>query len=331
MAYKFKRAIVGGTFDHLHAGHQKLLTTAFEQAEYIVIGISTNDLFQHKTYADLIEDFATRKATVEEFLTSNQFDDRSEIVPLNDFYGTSLTDKTIEAIFVTESNSENVEKMNEERLKRSFPPLTIVIVPYVMGTDGKVISSERIRNGQIDRNGTNYLEQFQTQEIFHLRQDQRESLRIPVGNVFRTTDDVLSYLHKKHMIIAVGDVIANSLQQKNMQADISVIDGKTRRDEKIEEKIVSPAAKRWESQNDAGTIAREAVNSLQAAIQAFQQTQEKQLLMVSGEEDLLAIPAILLSPLHTIVVYGLFGKGIVAVEVSEQNKQDLHNLFRKFQ
>ncbi|MGI8420279.1 MAG: pantetheine-phosphate adenylyltransferase [Candidatus Levyibacteriota bacterium] len=331
MAYKFKRAIVGGTFDRFHTGHQKLLTQALIDSEHVIIGVASNALFQHKVYADFIEDYGARKTTISQFLNHHQFSKRAEIVPINDFYGTSLTDKAIEAVFITESNKVNVEKINEERNKHGFSPLSIVTVDYVVGEDGEVITSQRIRSGQIDRDGNNYLKMFQRQQVYILPQDERESLRIPSGKVFAGIEDIITFSDKKTMIVAVGDVVAMSLALNNFQAAVSIIDGKTRRNEPVKEETLSQSAKRREASNKPGTITRDAVNSLYAAIEAFSKTNEKQLLVISGEEDLLAIPAILLSPLHSVVLYGLFGKGIVAVEVSEQKKHDIQDLFRKFQ
>src|SRR5581483_7834853 len=141
---KFKNAIVGGTFDRFHLGHQKLLTTAFDQSEKVIIGVATDELFANKIFAELIEDFKSRRQSVMDFLERKDLAGRFEIVPIHDFYGTSLTDSNLGAIFITESNKENVLKINEERQKKEFKPLEIVIVPYVLGNDREVISSERI-------------------------------------------------------------------------------------------------------------------------------------------------------------------------------------------
>jgi len=120
--------------------------------------------------------------------------------------------------------------------------------------------------------------------------------------------------------------------QAGRQADISIIDGKTRRE------LVSAQqagdfmkAKKSEAQNPAGTITQEAVKTLHSSIDTYIETKESQLLVVSGEEDLLAIPAILLTPLKSVVVYGQFDQGIVVVEVTEYNKKHVQDLFGKFQ
>src|SRR5580700_7565428 len=98
MLYKFHRAIAGGTFDRFHVGHQKLLKTAFEQSEHVIIGIATDELFKNKLHSELIESYSTREKSVAEFLHKNEFINRSGIVSIHNFYGTSLEDKDLEAI-----------------------------------------------------------------------------------------------------------------------------------------------------------------------------------------------------------------------------------------
>jgi len=42
---------------------------------------------------------------------------------------------------------------------------------------------------------------------------------------------------------------------------------------------------------------------------------------VTGEEDLLALPAIVLAPLGSVVLYGQYDKGVVINEVTEELKK----------
>ena len=331
MQYKFHRSLVGGTFDRFHLGHQKLLTTAFQNSEKVIVGIATDELFKDKSLAQIIEDYKTREQRVLIFLSEQGLENRFEIVPIHDFYGTSLTDENLDAIFITESNTENVLKMNEERQKKGFRPLEIIIVPYVYGDDREIISSVRIRNGEIDREGNSYVKLFEEQKEFVLPEKEREELRKPSGPIKKNMQDIISSLHSSQMLIAVGDIVSESLIKLGRAADISVIDGKTRR------KILNPegthlfdSAIRLETENPAGVIRQKGALLLKKAITDYHATHNKQVIVVTGEEDLLAIPAILLSPLQTIVVYGQFDQGIVVVNVSEQNKKHIYNLFRKF-
>ena len=332
MQYKFNNSVVGGTFDRFHVGHRKLLETAFEQSEKVDIGIATNELFKDKQFAHLIEDYEDRRKSVMDFLSQRAVSARARLIPINDFYGTTLQDMELDAIFVTESNREHVLKINEEREKRGIRSLEIVSVPFVRGNDKEIISSERIRKGLIDRDGNSYKKLFEAQEEFVLTEKERDELRQPIGKITKDMKDVLSVIDDKTLLIAVGDIVAASVQQAGRLADINIIDGKTRRHNLETTNILSDVAMTHRAtENPAGIITQEAANTLFAAMKDYNTTRTKQLIDVTGEEDLLAIPAILLAPLHTVVLYGQFDKGIVVVSVSEQNKKRVQELFRKFQ
>ncbi|HSX08814.1 MAG TPA: pantetheine-phosphate adenylyltransferase [Candidatus Saccharimonadales bacterium] len=332
MNYRYGRSLVGGTFDRFHLGHQKLLTTAFEQSEKVIIGIATDELFANKTFAGLIEDFKSRKKSVVDFLEKNDLAGRFEIVPILDFYGTTLEDANLDAIFITESNKENVLKINEERQKKEFKPLEIVIVPYVLGNDKEIISSERIRKGEIDREGNSYQKLFETQDKFVLPEDKREDLRRPIGPLEAEMKIVISNLPQNTILIAVGDIVAETLSELGRMADVSIIDGRTRREVlNHNSSTLFPDTTTYEASNPAGTITKNAAVIIRNAIATYETTHKRQLIVITGEEDLLAIPAVLLSPLDTTVVYGQFGQGIVVVKTTEQNKKRVQNLFGKFQ
>lgn len=332
MQYEFHHTVVGGTFDRFHFGHQKLLETAFEQSEKVDIGIATDDLFKDKNLVHIIEDYNNRKQHIAHFLFKNGLSDRAKLVSIHDFYGSTVIDEDLEAIFITESNRDNVDKINEKRQQKGFHPLEVITVPYVLGNDGEIISSERIRRGLIDREGNSYAKLFAMRSKFVLPEKERDTFRQPIGTISTDMKDVLASLNDKTMLLAVGDIVATTVAQYGRQADINVIDGKTRRNIFISDQAVSFfEMKQRTTNNPAGVITREATNSILAAITDYETTHEKQLIEVSGEEDLLAIPAILLAPLQTVVLYGQFGVGIVVVKVSEQNKNRVQNLFRKFQ
>ncbi|HEX8931888.1 MAG TPA: adenylyltransferase/cytidyltransferase family protein, partial [Patescibacteria group bacterium] len=47
MTFRYKKAVVGGTFDHFHQGHQKLLDAAFEESTEVAIGLTTAHMYEH--------------------------------------------------------------------------------------------------------------------------------------------------------------------------------------------------------------------------------------------------------------------------------------------
>lgn len=153
MAFKYKHSILGGTFDRFHLGHEYLINLAFKDSENITIGLTTPKLIKNKFLKDKIEDYSLRKNHLEKYLKNKQFLKRSLIIPLDDIYGNSLLEKDIQAIFVTIATFHNASLINLKRKKISFKPLIIVTIPFLKGEGGKIITSERIRKGEIDRNG----------------------------------------------------------------------------------------------------------------------------------------------------------------------------------
>jgi pantetheine-phosphate adenylyltransferase len=61
--------------------------------------------------------------------------------------------RDVQAIITTESSFENCVKINNLRESKGMTQLEIIIVPLVEDKEGKVISSTRIREGEIDVNG----------------------------------------------------------------------------------------------------------------------------------------------------------------------------------
>ncbi|HSA83412.1 MAG TPA: pantetheine-phosphate adenylyltransferase [Patescibacteria group bacterium] len=316
---KYKKAVVGGTFDHFHLGHEKLLATAIAQSDELMIGIATDDLFAHKTLAEQIEPYEVREKHVKEFITKHQAERKTTIMPISDIFGNTLDESAIEAIFVTEENIPNVHKINEKRQEIGFPELNVIAVEYVKDDNGENITSERIRKGEIDKRGFVYKNLFT--ESLHLSEDTRSKLRNPFGDILATTEDVLAKINEDTIVIAVGDIIVNSLIEKEYTPAISVIDFKTRReiienvDQEQGEKVI----------NAQGTINTAAVNALQQKINQFLETNHQQILVIDGEEDLLALPAILLAPLGAIVLYGQFDQGVVINHVTERVKRNARN------
>ena len=87
------------------------------------------------------------------FLKKHEIYDRSKIISLNDPYGNTITDKTIEALVVSEETKKTALKINDKRIKAGFPSLEIIIVNMVQAENYKPISTTRIRQGEMDREG----------------------------------------------------------------------------------------------------------------------------------------------------------------------------------
>jgi pantetheine-phosphate adenylyltransferase len=145
-----KKSILGGTFDNFHKGHEDLLKTVFDLSDSVVIGISSDQFAQRFRTGD-VESFKMRSDVINRFCKALK--KTYKLIEINDFYGPSTTDPDIEAIVVSEETSLRAKEINAVRTKKGLKKLVIVEVPFTLSEDGKPISSERVREGDVDRDG----------------------------------------------------------------------------------------------------------------------------------------------------------------------------------
>ncbi len=119
----------------------------------------------------------------------------------------------------------------------------------------------------------------------------------------------------KRPLIAVGDVVTHTLLEQDIQPDVAVVDGKTRRG--IFEKRDWDEEKTINIRNPPETIKQESWDAIQDAISS----EKTSFIKVDGEEDLLSLVAIALCPLEGVVIYGVPSEGMVINEVSEDVKE----------
>lgn len=149
----FDTIATGGTFDILHKGHYTLLLKAFEVGKQVIIGISSDNYATIKK-KKITNEYPIRLKNLKRFIEDKFNKSNYSIYELNDFYGPTVLTNDVQAIVTTEGTKENCIKINELRKSKGLPQLEIIIVPLVKDQDGKVISSTRIREGEIDINGT---------------------------------------------------------------------------------------------------------------------------------------------------------------------------------
>ena len=148
----FDTVATGGTFDILHKGHHILLLKAFEVGKHVIIGLSS-DYYVKRKRKLITNDYPIRLKNLKNFIAEKFNKSNYSIYELNNFYGPTVLNREVEAIVTTESSKENCLKINNLRESKNIGKLEIVIVPLVEDHEGKVISSTRIRQGEIDWNG----------------------------------------------------------------------------------------------------------------------------------------------------------------------------------
>ena len=149
---KYTKVCLGGTFDRIHIGHEKLLKIAFEVGDEVIIGLTSDTKAKKGRGNEKLSSFKNRYTNLENFL-SKQFDNNFSIVELNDDWGPGALDEDLDAIIVSEETEKVASELNKKRALKGLNPLDIVTVSLILDKKGEKISSTRIRNSEIDREG----------------------------------------------------------------------------------------------------------------------------------------------------------------------------------
>ncbi|KAG0763016.1 hypothetical protein G6F29_006735 [Rhizopus arrhizus] len=129
---RFERVAVGGTFDHLHAGHKILLTmTALLSEKSMVVGVTDDCMLIKKQHKDLIASTKDRIRQVETYLQSVKRSIQHQVVPIKDPFGPTVTDPTIDALVVSKETRKGGDLVNSERDLRGYPPLELRIIDVI--------------------------------------------------------------------------------------------------------------------------------------------------------------------------------------------------------
>jgi len=153
MQRKFKTVAVGGTFDELHKGHKALLRKAFDVGEHVQIGLVSDNFVKRLSKPHVTASYEQRFKDLEAFLHKNGLSERAEIVHIDDPFGVTLTDRSLEALIVSKETEPTASLINKKRREAGLPPLQILTIEMIPSDNHVPISTTRIRCGEIDREG----------------------------------------------------------------------------------------------------------------------------------------------------------------------------------
>lgn len=326
----YTHAVLGGTFDHLHAGHHSHLSAAASCAPRLTIGLTSDEMIVKKPFAHSLQSYELRHEGLTAWFLQHAPQTHCEIVKIDDIYGPAGYVAEYDALVATASTQANAALVNKKREEEGVAPLPLVLAQEIPADDGVLISSTRIRAGEIDRDGHLYAAVFSRD--LRLPVALRTRLQQPMGQLFSGTEAdwyvaqqaCLVTLHQAQppLVVAVGDIVSQLMREVEGVQTLSVIDYVTRRTKKLE---VSAS---YDVQNPAGMICEAAAKLIIAHVQ---DAAAHGTVRIDGEEDLLVIPAVLAAPLGAVVLYGQPDEGIVAITVTEQKKQDVLALAKQFE
>lgn len=150
---RYQKVCLGGTFDIIHYGHLALFLTAIKNGQTIIVGVTSDEFIKQLNKEHPVKPFDERLANIKNVLKDLGWDKGIVFVKLDDPYGPSIIDDSIEAIVVSPYTLHRVLEINTIRSKRSLRMLDTIICPIVLAEDGKPISTTRIRRGEITPDG----------------------------------------------------------------------------------------------------------------------------------------------------------------------------------
>ena len=151
---RFKKVVVGGTFDYLHDGHVAILSKAFELGERVLVGICSDEmqLLLRKDAAG-VQPLEVRMEALSKLLKAKGWLERADVCVISDPFGPAAEDEGLDAIVVSPETRARAEELNELRVSKGLRALDVVEIKFVLAEDGHPISSVKVRYGEIDIHG----------------------------------------------------------------------------------------------------------------------------------------------------------------------------------
>jgi pantetheine-phosphate adenylyltransferase len=147
------RVCIGGTFNRFHKGHRLLVDTAIKYASkdgFLFIGISCGKLVETKSF---IEPYNIRKKSVLCYIIERCTEIPTIVLePIETIEGPTLTED-FDLIVVSEETEKVAIRINEKRTQKGLRSMDILTIPLVLSDDKEKISSTRIINKEIDKEG----------------------------------------------------------------------------------------------------------------------------------------------------------------------------------
>ncbi len=151
--FRYRAVAVGGTFDILHVGHERLLAKAFELGERVFIGVTGDRLVSRLNKNHPVRKFRVRRRDLRRLLKARGWLERARITELRDPFGPATRRKRLDALVVSEETRANGLKVNGLRRNRGLKPLRLYVVCMVRTDDGQLLSDTRIRRGEVNPQG----------------------------------------------------------------------------------------------------------------------------------------------------------------------------------
>lgn len=134
---------VGGTFDHLHDGHQILLTVAaFLAKTTLIIGVTGHELLKNKKYVEYMESYDKRVQNVRVLLNAVKPSLIPEIYEINDVCGPTAKIENIDALVVSLESLKGADFVNDTRHGLGWPKLDVYTIGVLGSSDPETFKNK---------------------------------------------------------------------------------------------------------------------------------------------------------------------------------------------
>ncbi|MCO5562747.1 hypothetical protein L7F22_016379 [Adiantum nelumboides] len=155
---------MGGTFDHLHAGHKILLSMAAMTAtERIIAAVTDDSMLTKKKYAEILESLDERTRRVDAFLElfGRAYNPsgavKRDVSKLTDVAGPAGTEEDLQAIILTDetvSGGDYIDKVRAEKGLKALSRLSIGVLgsggeTEVKGKDAAELAAAKVGSSYI--------------------------------------------------------------------------------------------------------------------------------------------------------------------------------------
>ncbi|KAF6763827.1 hypothetical protein DFP72DRAFT_873522 [Ephemerocybe angulata] len=127
---------LGGTFDHLHAGHKILLSMgAWIASEKLIVGVTSSSILSKKPNAELVEPLEVRMENVRKFLGRFKKGIEYYLTELTDVYGPTGYDPNVQALVVSRETISGAKEIAAHRASHNLPPLDLYVIDVISSTN----------------------------------------------------------------------------------------------------------------------------------------------------------------------------------------------------
>lgn len=154
----------------------------------------------------------------------------------------------------------------------------------------------------------------------------RPALAKPFGPIHDTDGAIAAT--KGRLLIAVGDVVTRTFLERGVVPRVMLIDGVTKRTQHEDATAALPeGVLRERVENPPAVLTELLLAAMERAIERTEPT----LIEVVGEEDLAALPAMMMAPDGAAIVYGQPNEGVVVVMVTPEVRARAREIFQQLE